>query len=404
MATYPVPGRAARWVRSALRAALVLAVALSDVVLLAPPQGTQASRSEQTGVYQVTLKVGSGLVYSLPQGASVTLPISVSVTAAVGLASASVLVQYDPLQLRPTACAPHAGGPGGFCNIAYDTENGLIRFNVLSDTGLLGSDIGLFDLTFAAASTSTVRTEVPITPLIESITDLQGTYMTSWAQGSTVKIAAPASGGAAVYVGAPNGPNPLSITRGLTTAVPIVITGVTGLGSASFSLAFDPAVVRPLECRSVQRPDADGVCTLHADHVAANLLAQSGVPGSANESVTAFEVVFTTAPTALVNAQSPLSLTLGAFADTAGVPITVRLINNALKVSKTDGAVVPVLRLAPAAQYLTDDARVPVHIFLDDGGELAAGSWGIRYDPLVVQAESCWRGHQRCQRVLQSGC
>ena len=254
MAAYPLPGRAARWVRSALLAALVLALALSDVVLLAPPQGTQASPSEQTGgtAYQVTLKVGSGLVYSLPQGASVTLPISVSVTAAVGLASASVLVQYDPLQLRPTACDPHAGGPGGFCNIAYDTENGLIRFNVISDTRLLGNDIGLFDLTFAAASTSTLRTEVPVTPLIESITDLQGTYMTSWAQGSTVKIAAPAGGGAAVYVGAPTGPNPLSITRGLTITVPIVITGVTGLGSASFSLTFDPAVVRPLECRSVQ--------------------------------------------------------------------------------------------------------------------------------------------------------
>ena len=300
MAAYPVPGRAARWVRSALRAALVLALALSDVVLLASPLGTQASRSEQTGgAYQVTLKVGSGLVYSLPQGASVTLPISVSVTAAVGLASASVLVQYNPLQLRPTACTPHAGGPGGFCNIAYDTENGLIRFNVIADTGLLGDDIGLFDLTFAAASTSTLRTEVPVTPLIESITDLQGTYMTSWAQGSTVKIAAASGGGAAVYVGAPNGPNPLTITRGQTTTVPIVVTGLTGLGSASFSLAFDPAVVRPLECRSVQYPDASGVCALHDDHVAANLISQDGMPGSATESVTAFEVDFTTAPNVL---------------------------------------------------------------------------------------------------------
>ena len=105
--------------------------------------------------------------------------------------------------------------------------------------------------------------------------------------------------------------------------------------------------------------------------------------------MTAFEVVFTTAPTAQVNAQSPLNLTLEAFSDTAGAPIAVRQINNALKVSKTAGAVVPVLRLAPVAQYLTDDARVPVHIFLDNGAELAAGSWGIRYDPLVVQAESC---------------
>ena len=49
MATYPLPGRAARWARLPLRVALVVAVALSDVVLLAPPQGAQASRPEQAG-------------------------------------------------------------------------------------------------------------------------------------------------------------------------------------------------------------------------------------------------------------------------------------------------------------------------------------------------------------------
>jgi hypothetical protein len=393
MAAYPLAGRAARWARRTLLVVLVVALALSDVVLLAPPQGAHASRFEQTGgtAYQVTLKVGSGLVYGLTQGASVTLPISVSVTAAVGLASASVLVQYDPLQLRPTACDPREGPSGGFCNISYDTENGLIRFNVLSDTGLLGNDIGIFDLAFAAASTSTARTQVPVTPLIESITDLHGNYMTSWAQGSTVNIAAP-SGGAAVYVGTPNAPNPLSITRGQTITVPMIVTGLTGLGAASFSLAFDPAVVRPLECRSVQHPDASGMCALHDDHVAANLISQDGMPGSATESVTAFEVDFTTAPNALVDAKSQLNLTLGVFADIAGAAIPVRLINNTLKVSRAAGEVVPILRLEPVAQFLNGDARVTVQVFLDNGAALAAGSWGIRYDPLVVQAESCQTG------------
>ena len=44
------------------------------------------------------------------------------------------------------------------------------------------------------------------------------------------------------------------------------------------------------------------------------------------------------------------------------------------------------------AQNLNDDARVTVHVLLDNGAALAAGSWGIRYDPLVVQAESCQTG------------
>jgi len=96
MAAYPLPGMAARWTRLALQDALALAVALPDVVLLAQPPGAGASRSEQAGGYHVTLRVGSGSAYSLPKGASVTLPINISVTGAVGLASASVLVREDP--------------------------------------------------------------------------------------------------------------------------------------------------------------------------------------------------------------------------------------------------------------------------------------------------------------------
>ena len=86
----------------------------------------------------MTLKVGSGLVYSLPQGASVTLPISVSVTAAVGLASASVLVQYDP----PSCGPPHAPAPeasGGFCNTAPTIRRtGSSGLNLLSQLPATG--------------------------------------------------------------------------------------------------------------------------------------------------------------------------------------------------------------------------------------------------------------------------
>ena len=376
---------------TAVLLALVTVVALGGVLLPSPEAYAIQPDPEPGAAYQVTLSVGTGVQYDVYQGASLALPISVMVTGAARLAAATVLVQYDPLELRPVACVRQDGAPGGYCNIGWDPIQGLIRFNILSGEGVaLDTDVGLFTLTFEPAPTATKNRVSSVTPLLESIADVQGNYMTSWMQGSTVCSRLSTVFGTAAYVGGPSSPNPISLTPGSTITVPVVVTGLpaapqAGLGSASFSLSFDPTVVRPLECRSVQLADASGTCALHADHVGASLLSATGLSGA----ITAFEVVFTTAPAADAGAESPLSLTLGAFADTTYQPITVRIFNNAIKVSKEASAVVPVLRMAPANQYLLDDQRVNVEVILDNGALLAAGSWGIRYDPTIVEAETC---------------
>ena len=96
--------------------------------------------------------------------------------------------------------------------------------------------------------------ESPVTPLIESLADVQGNYMTSRGLGSLVRVVAGAGTGAVVYVGAPDQMTPFTVSLGTTTTVPIWITGVTDLGSASFTLAFDPAVVQPLACHPYAPP------------------------------------------------------------------------------------------------------------------------------------------------------
>ncbi len=395
MATHRQQAKAARYAGWTTRVALVVVLAVAVVaVLFAPPRQalgqTLASPAERpaAAIYQATLSVGTGAQYDVLQGASLTLPITVTVTGAVKLAAATVLVQYDPLDLLPVACVRQSGAPDGYCNVAWDTTKGLVRFSILSAEGVaLDTDVGLFTLTFKPAPTATLRRVTSITPLLESIADVQGNYMTSWLQGSTARVMSPTAIGTAVYVGGPSSPNLISITRGTTVTVPIVITGVTGvgLGSATFSLAFNSAYVRPLECRPVQLANASGTCALHADHVSAAVLSASGLVGT----IAAFEVVFTTAPTAIAGDTSLLNLTLGAFADTDNVPITVRLFNNALKVTKAASAIVPVLRMTPTSQYLLDDQRVTVQIYLDNGAALAAGTWGIRYDTTIVEAETC---------------
>ncbi len=387
----PLTGRP-RGRRTAVQLGAIIAIALAGLLLLAAPGSSAlwpspgSADAAQAIAYQVTLSVGTGAQYDIVQGSSLTLPITVRVTGAVRLAAATVLVQYDPRELRPVSCVRQTGAPGGYCNTGWDPAGGLIRFNILSAEGVaLDTDVGLFNLTFEPAPTATKNRVSGVTPLLESIADAQGNYMTSWLQGSTVAFRLSGVIGAAVYVGGSGSPNPISITRGTTLTIPVEAAGVTALGSASFSLSFDPAVVRPLACQPVQLADASGTCALHADHVSASLLSESGLSGA----LTAFEVVFTTAPAAAAGAESTLALTLGAFADTAFQPITVRIFNNALKVSKTASAVVPVLRMTPASQYLLDNQRVTVQVALDNGAALATGSWGIRYDPTIVEAEAC---------------
>ncbi len=358
--------------------AFVLGIALISVLLLIAPSAALRSTAQLEATYQVSLTVGAApYTYEVHQGGSITLPIKINVSGALPLAAISALIQYNPTELRPTACVARPDGPGGYCNPVYDQANGLVRFNVLAspDTGIMG-EAALFDLTFETAASPKLNQINSVTPLIESAADSHGNYMTSQSVGSTIRVLKPINAGAIVYVGTPDQSKPFSVIRGLTTTVPIWVTGVTGLGSATFSLAFNPAVVRPLECRP-----GFGTCALHADHVAANVISSTGLSGS----VLALEIAFT----AVGGGSSPLNLTLEAFNTPAGAPIPVRVSNNSIDVLSDPGPALPLLRIEPATQNLYSDARVTVHLFLDRGTEVAAGSWGIRYDPNVLIAETC---------------
>ena len=140
--------------RRLTRLAVMLAVAGALAVCLLAARSAWGSQASPAGgtPYQVVLQVGTGSrQYDLPRGVSVTLPISLAVSGPQPLAAASVLIQYDPAVLHPLRCAAHPGAPAGFCNAAFDPQNGLVRFNLLSESGVMG-EAWLFDLTFETAS------------------------------------------------------------------------------------------------------------------------------------------------------------------------------------------------------------------------------------------------------------
>ena len=375
--------------RRLVLAAAAVAVASALATLLFASQSVWSSQPmpDDGVIYQVDLQVGTGShQYDLPMGVSVTLPISVMVTGPQPLAAASVLIHYDPAILRPIQCVSRPGAPPGYCNANYDPQNGLIRFNLLSESGIMGA-AGLFDLTFETTSTAAPSDQSSVTPLIESLADPNSNYMTSRTFGSTITVVSGGTPATTVYVGAPQQSGAFTVAQGQTTTVPIWITDVTHLGSASFSLALNPAVVRPLACHpvSIAGSDASGVCSVYSDHVRANLLSVAGLSGS----VLAFDVVVTAADGAQPGASSGLNLAVNTFADTEGKSIDARIHNQSIQVVATNSPDASSLRIEPASQNLTGDSRAIVHVFLDRAAALSAATWSIRYDPAVLLAESC---------------
>ena len=376
--------------RRLVRVAAAVVVASALAVLLFVTQSVWGSPATPTDevAYQVSLQIGTDpFQYDLPSGISVTLPISVMVAGPQPLAAASVLIRYDPAVLRPIQCVARPGAPPGFCNANFDPQNGLVRFNLLSESGVMG-EAWLFDLTFEVVALALPGDLSPVTPLIESLADPFGNYMTSRAVGSNITVIAGTAPDAIVSVGTPLQGSSFTVSQGLTTTVPIWITNVTRLGSASFSLAFDPAVVRPLACHPLVPTwdgDASGLCMLHGDQVRASLLSTGGLSGS----VLAFEVVFTTADGAKVGSQSILDLTVEALASTTGTPIPAGVRDQVIRVVTAGSSDVPLLRLEPVSQELIEDARSTVHVFLDQATALRAATWNIEYDPAVLLAESC---------------
>ncbi len=390
MAAYPKRSVTAGWARWATLVALVLPLAAACIAVLLPTPGmAQASSvSPQTEVlYQVTVAVGPGTRVSLPIGGSATLPIAVTVAGPQPLAAASVLIEYDPMVVHPVSCVPRAGAPAGLCNTAYQPENGLIRFNLLSGSGLMGN-VGLFDLTFDAAPGAARNAESLVTPLIESLADVQGNMMSSVGVGSSIRLASDTGTGTIVYVGPPALKGPIAVPIGTTVTVPVWITPVTGLAAGSFELSFDPAVLRPLACRplpAIHDGSGSGVCALHADHVRASILSQAGLSGE----VLAFEVDFAPAGGALAGATSALDISVETLTDINGDAILSGVRPATAKIAAGDGSLPAILRIAPVTQSLYDDAVATVHVFLDSGQQVRAAAWGIHYDPAVLRVDSC---------------
>ena len=81
--------------------------------------------------------------FKLPRGASLELPIRLDIDPQQPLGSLTGSLRYDPAVVRPTRCirplSGVAGSPMGYCNAQFDPQAGIIRFTLLSESGISGA-------------------------------------------------------------------------------------------------------------------------------------------------------------------------------------------------------------------------------------------------------------------------
>ena len=264
--------------------------------------------------------------FKLPRGASLELPIRLDIDPQQPLGSLTGSLRYDPTVVRPTRCiralSGVAGSPMGYCNAQFDPQAGIIRFTLLSESGISGA-LTPFTVTIEAVTTASDGDTSNLNLSVESVTGPAGESRIWSTMDTKVHLQAPVSG-SRVLIGPP-GPQEngtYTVTLGYTVTVPVWLEGVTDLGAATLSISYDPAAVQAVRCivRSDLIPEVDGgFCTTPAGTgtIRANLMAQQGLSRTGQ----LYDIVFAPGPSPTCGITTPLIVTVDNFVSVTGIPI-----------------------------------------------------------------------------------
>ena len=353
----------------------------------------------QPPVGDVILKVGdSNHQFDLPPGDSLVVPIMLDIGGSRPLGAASVLLRYDPQVLRPTQCARPAGvndGMMGYCNPIYDPTGGLVKFNILSDSGLTGI-LHAWDVTFEVASGAASGDMSNLVLIVEQMTDLPGAPLPWQVINGNVLINDGSVNSAQVLVDAASEDGIYTVAQGGTTSISIWVTNVVDLGAATLVLNYDPTVVRALNCtiRTAGTGVTAGGCALYDDHIRANLISTGGIDGA----VQLIDVVFTSDVGAVPGVTSPLTLTVEHFANTVALPLPSRTRDGRIDVTAGGGTSAALVRVGDGSNggsfALPLDGEVTVQVGVQGAVGLGAATVSLQYNPANVRPVSCTTGDE----------
>ena len=242
------------------------------------------------------------------RGASIDLPIALSIDPQQPVGSLTGSLSYDPAVVRPTRCLSAATGgddaPMGYCNVGYDLQAGIIRFTLLSAAGMTGP-LAPFTVSFEAVTSASDGDTSPLDLSAQTVTSPQGDPLRWQAEDTKLHLQAPIAA-PRVLIGPPAATGIYTVTLGSTETVQVWVEGVTDLGAATLSIRYDPAAAQALSCRLSGDLFDGGFCSMPADTgtIHANVVAGGGFTGTG----LFYEIVFTHAPRPTCLASTPLTV------------------------------------------------------------------------------------------------
>ncbi|MBX2997480.1 MAG: hypothetical protein KF893_03135 [Caldilineaceae bacterium] len=116
--------------------------------------------------------------------------------------------------------------------------------------------------------------------------------------------------------------------------LPITVTDVKNLGAVTAVVGYDPALLKPLECRR-NTLFSTGLCNLSLDRdkdgtpdaVSFNPISLEGINVDAGNRLTLVQITWQAAGSPTVGSTTPLSLTVESFADAEGIPLHVTAVS-----------------------------------------------------------------------------
>jgi len=281
------------------------------------------------------VRVGDGAnagSYTLPIGEQAS--VALTVEGASNLAAATVALGYDPAVARPLTCMPGAAFDGGACNPG--AGDGLVYFNVVATAPFSGT-ASLGSVTFRATDAAAAGAVTPLTLTVSYFGGPAGEALLYQIAAGNLALTEPAGYAPQVRLAAGEGLSQIGI-GGLAT-VPITAsvsaTATTqGLGVATLSLAYAPAVVQPVACELEAEA---GYCNLAfgAGQLRLNALSTTGMTDAAQLARVTFRGLGPGGATPITRT-TPLTLTVETLADPAMQDLTYGRQSGTIQVSGTD--------------------------------------------------------------------
>jgi hypothetical protein len=353
--------------------------ALNGTITVAAGQSNSAQvlvgAPAETGAYTVTL--------------GMTVTVSVWVTDVVGLGAATISLSYDPTVVRALGCDVRSDlwTDGGACALLGDR----VRTSIIAPYGLNG-DARLYDVVFTPAVGAAVGATSTLTLTVENFADTAAIPVPSRVRNGLITVEAGGAGPpvALVRVGDDANGGAFELPQDDRVVVPIRVEGADGLGAATLSLNYDPAVVRPVSCTAVYTGFDGGTCNpwAGAGLVRMNVAAAGGFTGDA----TLFDVTFQAADGAAQDDQTHLTLTATTFDSPAGAPLLYRTAAGTIDIVVAVGPPEVILRVGEGPYQIGIGERLTIPVSATIGTitrPLGAATLVLGYDPAVVQPRAC---------------